>query len=43
MVYFKESYNFPRVAGSTDFSEGVQLLISLETDRTCDYPRGFGP
>ena len=46
MDNFKESYNFPRFrAGPNIFrgSRGVQLLIPMETYRTCDFPGGSEP
>ena len=48
-VYFKENYNFPRFQrGSNIFQGGagggggggVQMLISIETHITCDFPGG---
>ena len=29
--------------GGQTFFQGVQMLISIETDITCDFPRGSGP
>ena len=29
--------------GNPTFSKGVQVLISIETHITCDFPGGFGP
>ena len=34
--------HFPGGGGPT-FSRGVQMLISIETHVTCDFPRGSGP
>ena len=50
MVYFKENYFYGSRGGPT-FSRGggggggggVQMLISIETYRTCDFPGGSGP
>ena len=38
MVYFQENYNFPTFSGG-----GVQLLIPMETYRTCEFSEGSGP
>ena len=53
MIYFKENYNFLRFqwgsiifrGGGPNFSRGcgVQMLISIETYRICDFPGGPGP
>ena len=47
MVYFKENYTFLRFQnGSNIFQEsnfpgvGVQMLISIETYISCDFPGG---
>ena len=32
-----------RGGGGSNFFQGVQMLISIETDITCDFPRGSGP
>ena len=29
--------------GGSNFSRGIQMLISIETDITCDISRGSGP
>ena len=48
--YFKENNNFPRFQrgpifsrGGPAFSRGVQMLISIETHKTCDFPGGSRP
>ena len=48
--YYRETYTFPRTqrgtnvfqggGGGPTFSRGVQLLISIETHITCDFPGG---
>ena len=54
IVYFKENYNFLRFqrgvyhfpeVGGPNFSRGcgVQMLISIEIYRICDFPDGPGP
>ena len=51
MVISKKNYNFPRFqrgsnicqGGDPTFSRGIQMLISIETDITCDISRGSGP
>ena len=45
MVYFKENYFFLRSRGGSARSRvfGVQMLISIETYRICDFPGGSGP
>ena len=54
MVYFREDYNYPRFQRGSNIFQGVvgqllpegggvQLLISIETDITCEFPRGGGP
>ena len=53
IVYFKENYNFLRFkigsiifrGGGPNFSRGcgVQMLISIETYKICDFPGGPGP
>ena len=48
--YYRENYTFPRIQrGSNIFhggggggGGGVQLLISIETHITCDFPGGSG-
>ena len=50
MAYLKENYKFLRFQGGPTLSRGeggqllpgggVQLLISMETYRTCDFPGG---
>ena len=47
MVYFRKNYNFPRFQresnifhGGPTFSREVQMLISIETHITCDFPGG---
>ena len=49
MIYFKENYNFPGFRegptfskGSNIFPRGFQMLISIETHITCDFPGGGG-
>ena len=51
--YYRENYTFPRIqrgsnisrGGGSNFSRGVQMLISTETHITCDFPGvgGGGP
>ena len=53
MIYSKENYNFKVPEGVYHFSGeggpnfsrgcGVQMLISIETYRICDFPGGPGP
>ena len=54
IIYFKENYNFLRfqrgsiiffLGGGSKFFQGcgVQMLISIETYRICDFPGGPGP
>ena len=55
MVYLKKNYNFLRFqrgsnifqgggGGGPTFSRGgVQMLISIETYRSCDFTAGSGP
>ena len=51
MGFYRENYTFPRIqrgvqhfsGGSTFFQGGVQMLISIETHITCDFPGGSGP
>ena len=44
MVYLKKNYNFLRFQrGSNIFQGGVQMLISIETYRSCDFTVGSGP
>ena len=33
--------HFP--GGGSNFFQGVQMLISIETYLTCDFPRGWSP
>ena len=43
-VYFRENYNFQRFQGERGWSnmfQGVQLLIPMETYRTCDLGQNF--
>ena len=40
----EKTYTFPRIWGVQLFPGGaVQMLISIETHITCDFPGGFGP
>ena len=52
--YFRENYYFLRFQRGSDFpggggqlfpgsGGGVQMLISIETHITCDFPGGSGP
>ena len=43
MVISKKTIIFQGFRGGPTFSRGVQILISLETDITCDFSRGSGP
>ena len=50
MVLFQRNLYFPRIQrgsnifqGCPTFSKGVQMLISIETHITCDFPGGGGP
>ena len=38
---FREVPTF--TGGGSNFSRGIQMLISIETDITCDILRGSGP
>ena len=38
---FREVPTF--TVGGSNFSRGIQMLISIETDTTCDISRGSGP
>ena len=44
-LYFSKDlegvHHFP--GGVSTFSRGVQMLISIETHITCDFPGGSGP
>ena len=39
---FRGVTTFSRGGGS-NFSRGILMLISIETDITCDFPKGSGP
>ena len=48
--YFKENYKFSRFQRGSNifqgvqlFPGGVQIIISIETHITCDFPGGYGP
>ena len=44
--YYRENYTFQRIEGVQLFWGGgsrVQVLISIETHITCDFPGGGGP
>ena len=52
MVYFKENHTYPRFQRGSNISQGgptfsrgggVQMLISIETYKTCDFPGGSRP
>ena len=43
MVISKKTVNFQGFRGGPTFSRGVQIIISIKTHITCDFPGGYGP
>ena len=43
LFYYRENFTLPRIQRGPTFSRGVQVLISIETHITCDFPEGQDP
>ena len=42
-IIFQVSEGVQHFPGGPTFSRGVQMLISIKTNITCDFPGGSGP